>query len=155
VLAGAAALALATGGVGVARLWSWWRAPPDLARGKPWSTSSSAATCQPAEGRCAGERTRVLFVTNEEQRPWFQVDLGEPRSFSSVTVRNRGDALLERAIPLVVEVSDDAAGWREVARKPDRFARWEARFSPVTARYLRVRVDRLSVLHLEGVEIHP
>jgi hypothetical protein len=55
----------------------------------------------------------------------------------------------------VLEVSDDQLRWREVGRKGEPFATWEARFTPVTARYLRARVDRTSVLHLEGVEIHP
>jgi len=155
VLGGFAALAVAAATLGAVQLWGWWRAPPDLAEGRPWSTSSSAAACEPREGRCAGEHTRVLFYTREEPRPWYQVDLGQLRAFTWVTVRNRGDALLERAIPLVLEVSDDGATWREVARRAERFDRWEARFPQVTARYLRARVDRQSVLHLEGVEVHP
>ncbi len=155
LLAGAGALAAGLLALGAVRALSWWRAPPDLARGQPWSASSSAGTCEPERGQCAGEQTRVRFYTREEPGPWYRVDLGQPRTFSRVTVRNRGDALLERAIPLVLEVSDDGATWREVARRGDAFAVWEARFPPATARYLRARVDRTSVLHLEGVEVHP
>jgi hypothetical protein len=155
VLAGSVALALAAGGVGATRLWAWWRSPPDLARGKPWTTSSVYAACQPEQGQCGPERTRALFYTQEQLSPWYQVDLGGPTPFSRVTVRNRSDMLLERAVPLVLEVSADAASWREVARRVEPFARWDAAFAPVTARYLRARVDRFSALHLEGVEVHP
>ena len=59
------------------------------------------------------------------------------------------------AVPLVLEVSDDGASWREVIRRPDVFATWYPTFPAQKARYVRLRVDRISTLHLEAVRVHP
>ena len=72
---------------------------------------------------------------------------------SRVRVLNRDDCCAERAIPLVVEVSLDRHGWHEVARRKDQFEDWTAKFSPVSARYVRLRVPRRSILHLKSVRI--
>jgi hypothetical protein len=129
-------------------------APADLAEGKAWTASSSLAECHPERGECAGVRTFIKFHTREEPSPWYQVDLGAPTPFSRVRVVNRGDGAEARAIPLVVEVSDDGVTFREVARQPELFHSWEAVFPVQTARYVRVRVDRQTWLHLEAVTVH-
>jgi hypothetical protein len=141
--------------VGAGPLWARWRAPADLARNKPWTTSSIHVRCDPAEGLCGQERMRALFFTNEEPSPWFRIDLGGPTTFSSLTVVNRSDMLRERAVPLVVEASDDLEHWRELGRQGVVFNQWEPSFAPVTARYVRLRADRFTALHLEQVEVHP
>jgi hypothetical protein len=81
------------------------------------------------------------------------VDLGDPKRFTRVDVQNRLDCCRERAIPLVVEVSDDEASWTEVARKDEPFAHWTAHFAMRQARYVRLRVARKSYLHLEAIAI--
>jgi hypothetical protein len=126
---------------------------PNLARGKPWRTSSSAFACNPREHQCGGAKTDILFHTKEENFPWFEVDLGQPTAFSEVVVKNRTDGFLERASPLVIEVSDNRTAWREVARKTEAFRSWEASVPGAKARYLRLRVDRRSTLHLESVVV--
>lgn len=133
----------------------WAVSKPDLAAGKPWRTSSSAGECHPEQTECIGSRTAILFHTNDEPNPWFEIDLSAPTQFSSVAVRNRGDAARERAVPLILEVSDDQKTWRELARREAVFDDWVARFEPVTARYVRLRVPRTSMLHLERVQILP
>jgi hypothetical protein len=130
------------------------RPRPDIASGKPWSTSSVLSVCHPEIAECGGTKTRIFFHTREEKNPWIEFDLGSPMRFSSLTVQNRTD-YSERAVPLVVEVSDDRTKYRQVARREDDFGVWHAKFSPQTARYVRLRVDRRSFLHLEGVQIHP
>jgi hypothetical protein len=70
-------------------------------------------------------------------------------------VTNRDDCCLERAVPLVVEVSDDRKKWRTVARRADSFREWEGKFAPLKARYVRLRVDRHSILHLAKVSVRP
>jgi hypothetical protein len=132
-----------------------WRAPVDLAVNQPWTTSSVQLTCEPAAGRCGSERTRSFFFTREELGPWFRIDFAAPTTFSSLTIVNRSDMLRERAVPLVVEASDDLQQWRELVRQPQVFSQWEPTFPAVTARHLRLRVDRFSALHLERVEVHP
>ena len=127
---------------------------PNLAAGKPWRTSSTWAECKPEIRTCGAVRSGIFFHTREDPEPWFELDLLTPTAFSEVYIKNRSDSVPDRAVPLVVEVSDDAKTWRAIARKDDTFGTWTASFAPVTARYVRLRVDRRSYLHLEIVEIH-
>lgn len=129
--------------------------PKDLAEGKPWRTSSSALSCVPAEHNCGGTKTDILFHTQEEDSPWFEIDLGAPTSISAATVRNRTDCCQDRAIPLVLEVSDDTTTWREVAKRDAAFVTWNVEFPSQTARYVRARGLRRTILHLDGVLVHP
>jgi hypothetical protein len=126
---------------------------PDLVPGKPWRASSSLETCKPAEHYCASAHTDIFFHTLEEQEPWVEFDLGSPVSFSVVEVTNRSDCCPDRAIPLVVEVSNDQNTWREVARRKEAFSDWRAKFSPQKARYVRLRALRRTLLHLEKVSV--
>jgi hypothetical protein len=130
----------------------------DLAVGKPWTTSSKPYDCDPAAGKCGGAQTKIFFSTKEEQNPWIVYDLGAPTRFSSMTIVNRQDGNngeRGRASPLIVEVSDDAKKYREVIRRNEEFSVWMPRFAKQTARYVRLRVPRKSILHLEAVRVHP
>lgn len=127
---------------------------PDLAAGKPWRASSTWAPCEPSVRRCGSLRTDIFFHTAEDATPWLEYDLRAPTRFSSIFVRNRTDAAPDRAIPLMIEVSNDRKVWREVARRKESFRTWTAHFKPQTARYLRLRVARRSYLHLEKVMVH-
>jgi hypothetical protein len=70
-----------------------------------------------------------------------------------VIVKNRQDCCHERAVPLMVEVAVEKGHFTEVARREQAFDVWDARFTPHTARYLRLTVTRRSFLHLESVEV--
>lgn len=130
------------------------RLGPDLAEGRPWKASSKEATCDPVRASCAGKVTAVFFHTKEEESPWVEIDLGgDSKPFARIDVRNRTDCCQDRAVPLVVEVGDDEARWTEVAWRHEPFLHWTARFSPVRARYVRLRVPRKTFLHLESIEI--
>lgn len=153
VRVGVVALALAA--VGIA-LYSGVQSAirgPDLAAGKPWTASSKAYECKPAERSCGGGVTSILFHTLEQDQPWVTFDLGSPQKFARVEVVNREDCCAERAAPLVVETSDDGQKYREVARTTEPFDEWTATFKPVKARYVRLRVDRRSYLHLVRVSV--
>ena len=128
---------------------------PNLALGKPWRTSSVWAECQPEIRTCGGARTDIFFHTQDDPSPWVEFDLGNPTRISEVYVKNRSDAVPDRAVPLVIEVSDDANTWRSVARRDDTFRTWTASFAPLTTRYVRLRVDRRVYFHLDRVEIRP
>ena len=128
---------------------------PDLAKGNPWHTSSVGIECHPEKSECGGTTTDILFHTRLEQNPWFEYDFGAPRAFSSLKVQNRSDCCGDRAVPLVVEVSDDDKHFREIARRADEFTTWRPSFPTQHARYLRLRVARESILHLEAVQVHP
>jgi F5/8 type C domain len=124
---------------------------PDLSAGKPWKASSQFVPCHPAEHRCGDAHTDIFFHTNEDHEPWVQIDLGQPQEFSRIEVVNRRDCCPDRAVPLVVEVSNDAQAWREVARQNTTFNTWDTRIAPTRARYVRARALRKTWLHLERV----
>jgi F5/8 type C domain len=119
-------------------------APRDLADGQPWRASSTLADAFSA---------KVLFHTREEVSPWFEIDLGRVKSVRRLYVKNRTDCCQERAIPLAAEVSSDRSNWQQVARTDAPFLLWEPSFPPVDARYVRLRVARFTMFHLEQVKV--
>lgn len=149
LLFGALALALVAGMLSL-------RGPagPDLAAGRPWKTSSTFAVCNPKERSCAGAPSPIFFHTQEEEKPWLEIDLGGKREFSRVEIQNRSDCCEERAVPLVIEVSSDGKKWREVARRTELFSLWNAQFTEVKARYVRARVMARTFFHLERVSVY-
>ena len=125
----------------------------DLSLGKPWVTSSSyEAVCSSPSHRCDAAKS-YFFHTQQESNPFIEIDLQQAQAFSKVRVINRQDCCAERAIPLVVEVSDDHKHWREVARKTETFDDWRARFPATTARWVRFRVNGNSILHLADARV--
>jgi hypothetical protein len=126
---------------------------PNLASGRPWTASSTLAVCDPAHATCADSTTEIFFHTKDEESPWIEFDLGARKWFRRVEVQNRMDCCQERATPLVIEVSDDGIDWVEVIRKDTDFSRWTAEFPKRQARYVRLRVARKSMLHLQDVAI--
>ncbi|HTQ02431.1 MAG TPA: discoidin domain-containing protein [Polyangiaceae bacterium] len=129
-------------------------APRVISNGKHWTTSSVAWPCDPVGETCGGSKTKILFHTLVEKDPWFELDLGKPYAVSGVSLKNRSDCCADRAVPLVVETSLDHASYRAVARRFTEFDRYAPRFAPVRARYVRVRVTRTSMLHLEQVLVY-
>jgi hypothetical protein len=119
---------------------------PDLALGKPRRTSSVTTGWSP-------QARDYQFHTQEEDSPWVEIDLQKPTQFSVVDIINRKDCCQDRAVPTVIEVSRDQQRWKEVSRRTETYSTWRAKFAPVTARYVRVRVARHSFLHLAGVAV--
>lgn len=133
--------------VGIAVLYSALTTGPNLAAGKPWRASSAYP------GIPKGTNGEYLFHTQDEDNPWYEVDLGKPTQISVVQVKNRVDCCPERAAPAIIEVSSDQTHWKEVSRRKDSYSLWTAKFAPVTARYVRVRVPRRTILHLADVTV--
>jgi len=129
----------------------------DLARGRPWKASSElpqSAGCKSPDQECH-ESSGFFFHTQQQESPSIEFDLGETKTISSVIVENRTDCCAERAIPLVVEVSENPGEWREVRRRTKDFDTWRGRFSPTRARWVRLSVPRGTFLHLARVKILP
>jgi hypothetical protein len=125
----------------------------DLSAGKPWVASSEyGEVCHSPERRCTWLKS-YFFHTREEQGPWLELDLLREQQISRVQVINRKDCCTERVAPLVLEVSSDRTHFREVMRKNEAFEEWQARFAPVRARWVRLRVARRSFLHLADVRV--
>ena len=130
----------------------------DLAKGRPWRASSVFAVCDPEKITCGSGRTAVFFHTVEESQPWLEIDLGAPTRFSEVVVVNRRDGgqdVLDRAVPLILEVSDDQKTWRTLGQVDKSFSVWKPKFEATTARYVRTRSPRTTMLHLDAVKIYP
>jgi hypothetical protein len=128
-------------------------APPDLTPGASWRASSVYAGCDLKAHTCDGNATDVFFHTQQEQNPFIEYDLGSQKQVRRVDVTNRSDCCQERAIPLLVELSDDRKQWREVARRAETFRSIKLSFAPTEARYVRLRAADDTWLHLEKVAI--
>jgi hypothetical protein len=131
----------------------------DLAQGAAWRASSKYEVeklgCTSPEQECP-ESPSLFVCTNEEKDPWVEFDLGKNREISRIEVENRRDCCSDRAVPLIVEVSENHKRWKTVARQDVEFkTTWQAKFTPVKARYVRLRVHRVSFLHLARVRIFP
>lgn len=126
----------------------------DLASGKKWTASSQTEIWVESGKIVDAPGPQVLFHTKEEESPWFMIDLETPTRVASVDVLNRQDCCRERAVPLVVELSNDTKAWREVARRDEVFSQWKASFAAQDARYVRLRVPRKTHLHLQRIGIH-
>jgi hypothetical protein len=121
---------------------------PNLAANRPFRTSSTWPGC-PADPNCVP----LAFCTDPQDNPWAELDLGKPTRFRRIEIANRTDCCGERAVPLIVEVSDDAVHYREIARRTEEFSSWTVKFAPLTARYVRFKVPRSTVFHLQRVAI--
>ncbi len=122
-----------------------------------WEASSKYPAekgCESPQQECA--ESRFFFCTDNEDKPWIRFDLGETRSISRVLVKNRTDCggCAERAVPLAIEVSEDGKSWKEVARQTDSFEEWKAKFPAEQARWVRLRAQKRTFLHLQQVRIH-
>ncbi|HEU5076231.1 MAG TPA: discoidin domain-containing protein, partial [Polyangiaceae bacterium] len=133
----------------------WMIELDNIARGKPWTTSSAFATaaCRSPAQKCA-ESPSFFFHTTEESQPWVELDLGTIQRLSSVKVKNREDCCSDRAVPLLLEVSNDGKQWKQLARKNDVFTTWHAEFPSAEARWVRLRLARRGMLHLAGFDVY-
>lgn len=127
---------------------------PDLAEGKRWEASSAWGSF-PRVGVMTGEAPiDGRFHTSEEQDPWVRIDLGEPRQVHAVRIENRTNCCKERAIPLAIELSLDGEHWKVVGYRRVLFDTIRQQFAAQQARYVRLRVDRRSLLHLRRVSVY-
>jgi hypothetical protein len=127
----------------------------DLGAVSTWRASSTMGPL-PQTGRGFHPREgegNFFFQTQIEAEPSIEFDLGADRRIEMVTVQNRLDCCQDWAVPLVIEVGDAARHWREVGRRVEPFFFYTALFPVTTARYVRVRVARMTSLHLGGVQI--
>ena len=140
-------------GFTVHREWSDDR--NDLLRGRPWRASSLFEQGCESPAQSCEEQSHFFFHTREEENPWVEFDLGQAKRFSEVRVVNRTDCCRERAVPLVIEVSDDDVQWRIIDVRKDKFVTWNTRFPTTQARWLRLRIAGNAMFHLRSVRALP
>ncbi len=120
--------------------------PPNLVPNAAMKLSSQLYECKNAE--CGS----AFFHTANEEKPWVLFDFGKEKRLHSIDVTNRKDCCYDRAVPLVVETSNDEKSWSAQARTEQPFVTWSAVLAG-RARFVRLRVDKTSYLHLTSVEI--
>jgi len=126
----------------------------DLAEGKTWFATSAFSTF-PRAGIMEGESNPDgRFHTLDEDSPALLLDLGAIEKMSSIKIVNRVNCCRERALPLVVEVSVDGNTWYKVGYRRALFDTWTLHFARRAARFVKVRVDRHSILHLRRVSVY-
>lgn len=137
----------------------------NVALGKSASQSSMSEWSRPndPQGAVNGVKSGGHgFHTQEEDNPWWQVDLGAPYTVQEIVVYNRADPLAWRARTMTASVAADAAGpWREI------YAGYNIFGGIADNRPLRLRLDCLpdvrfvrfalrerNFFHLDEVEVY-
>jgi F5/8 type C domain len=129
----------------------------DRAVGAPWRTSShyGSGGCKSPQQTCEGVDGWFFHTAEKDRNPWIEFDLSGSKSVSTVVVENRSDCCAERAVPLLVELSDDRHHWRKVAERQETFITWRAQFPSSNAAFVRLRAPHAVALHLKRVHILP
>ena len=127
--------------------------PHDVAIGKPVLTSGARDN---GEAVVDG-RTRGTFgvYTNEAARPFVMVDLEKPYTITRIRVFNRGDGWFDESLPLVIEISDEAVAFKQVAQRSTHFDVWTVDLPPGTrARFVRVAKPTRGYIALNEIEVY-
>ena len=119
-----------------------------------WSTPDEASNA--VSGREDGS---YAFHTEEENRPWWQVDLGEITPIGQVVIYNRMDACAKRAYTLQVLVGDtvlDLTMIHSQSGRPFGGLGGQPLIVDVNgrARYVRIQLQGEGTLHLDEVEVY-
>jgi beta-galactosidase len=119
--------------------------PPNLAKGKP-ATASSSQDEHPAQHADEGDRNSRWCAGSTDPNQWWQVDLGGVQTIRYLAIDFERE---EKNYGYEVKVSDDASTWKTiVAKNTSRFPQWNGPtqvFHNVDAqgRYIRVEFNRL------------
>jgi len=117
---------------------------------------------QDAIGGCDGLRTGQWgFHTENEDNPWWQVDLGQPQALERAVLYNRCDACGDRNRYIRVLLSDDGAVFT-LAYQHDGtpfFGHSDQKplgvpLAGLKGRYLRLQIAGKSYLHFDEIEVY-
>jgi len=116
---------------------------------------------QDAIGACDGIKDgKWGFHTDNQDNPWWQIDLGQSIPLERVVIYNRCD-FADRASRLGVLISDDAETFRPFYKHDSTafFGHTDGKplivnFGGATARYIRLQLTGRSYFHLDEVEIY-
>lgn len=133
-------------------------AAKSLLLAKPWEkflwTASSAWEGFPDHGSL-GQRGSygLLFHTQEQENPWVVVDLLTTREIEKVRLVNRADVDSARGLPLVLELAGEDRRFVALGTRRTQFDVLRMTFTRRPARYLRLRSEGTTVLHLSEIQI--
>ena len=142
-----------------------WLNPESLrqAAGIARSAATKVSPEQDAAGGCDGVIDgKWGFHTENEDQPWWQVDLGAVMALDRVVLYNRCDSLSERNSRIKVLSSENAKDFRQVYQHdgttfygyPDKKPLSVA-MQGVKARYVRLQLPGKSYFHLDEVQVYP
>jgi hypothetical protein len=118
---------------------------------------------QDAAGGCDGVKNGQWgFHTENEENPWWQVDLGQSGPLERVLVYNRCDDCAGRNARILVLLSDDAKTFRPAYQHDGTVFYGHSDKKPLSAalkgaaaRYVRLQLSGKSYFHLDEVEVFP
>ncbi len=124
---------------------------------------SRAARADPAMDAAGAVDGRIDghfgFHTNEQDSPWWQVDLGQRRDLGRVVIYNRTVAA-DRAKTLTIRLSEDGLRWNTVYEHDGTVffghqdnQPLEVPLDGVAARYVRLQLREKTWLHLDEVQV--
>ena len=139
----------------------WQRQLLRAAGGATKAPPSAVLAKDDAAGGCDAIKNGGFgFHTNENDKPWWQVDLQEVFELDRVMVYNRCE-VSERAARLHVMLSDDGKAWRTVYKHDGTVFRGHSDNKPLSAvvrgqkaRYVRIQLPERTWLHLDEVEVY-
>ena len=128
--------------------------PTDGKNVKPEEDAAGAV-----DGRITG---KWGFHTENEENPWWQVDLSEPTAIGRIVVYNRCDSGCEgRAARMMVLLSADGKQFRQVYQHNGTVFLGKVDGKPLRieldgqeARYVRLQLPAKSYFHLDEVQIY-
>ncbi len=139
----------------------WRRQLLSAASGAKKAPAGAVLAKDDAAGGCDAIRNGGFgFHTNENAKPWWQVDLQEVFELDRVMVYNRCQ-VSERAANLHMLLSNDAKTWRTVYKHDGTIFRGHSDNKPLRvnvrgqkARYVRIQLPGRTWLHLDEVEVY-
>lgn len=138
-----------------------WLRQRDVRKIGPVSSGKKVILQQDAAGGCDGIKNgKWGFHTENEDKPWWQIDLGKTTALGRIILYNRCD-IAERNSRIMVLASDDAKNFRQVYQHDGTafFGYTDKKplvieLSDVEARYIRLQLPGKSYFHLDEVEIY-
>jgi len=138
-----------------------WLRQREVRTTEPDTSGKKVTAQQDAAGGCDGIKNgKWGFHTENEERPWWQIDLGKSTLLERMLIYNRCD-IAERNSRLMVLVSNDAANFSQVYQHDGTTFFGYTDKKPlvvkpgnVTARYVRLQLPGKSYFHLDEVEIY-
>ncbi len=129
---------------------------PQLQAGKDVKPQEDAA------GGCDGVKNgKWGFHTENEDQPWWQVDLGESQPLSRIVLFNRCDGTAGRNSRILVLLSDDGKNFQQVYQHDGTVFLGQVDKKPLSvpldgqkARFVRVQLPGKSYFHLDEVEVY-
>lgn len=136
----------------VVGLGSYYRAPHNVARGKPVTASSVRFGTPQALVNGAIEWGTFGLHTGGSGREWATIDLVKFYSLTSAEIYSRGDGHFEFNLPLYVELSADGTNFREAGACKDLFTQATPCVVDLhreRARYVRVSAPEVVLAEVE------